>query len=82
MKDVWNAIAEASEVFSTQVFATTHSQECISAAHEAFSERSHYDFRLHRLTRLNGKVRATTYDKESLEGALSIPMEVRGWPQE
>jgi len=82
MKSIWKAIAEAAELFSTQVYTTTHSHECIVAAHEVFKQRKHYDFRLHRLDRINGKIKAITYDESSLEGALSIPLEVRGWPIE
>jgi hypothetical protein len=34
---VCTAVREVARLFDTQVFATTHSLECISAAHEAFS---------------------------------------------
>jgi AAA15 family ATPase/GTPase len=78
MVDMWAVVAEAATQFNTQVFATTHSQECVAAAHEAFLKREQYRFRLHRLDRLNGEIEAATYDHESLEGALSIPLEVRG----
>ena len=78
MKSLWEVIAEGAALFNTQVFATTHSQECVYAAHEAFKSRKQYNFRLHRLGRVDGLVKATTYDRESLEGALSIPLEVRG----
>ena len=78
MRSVWEVIAEAATLFNTQIFATTHSQECVSAAHEAFKSREEYNFRLHRLDRVDGIVKAVTYDRESLEGALSIPLEIRG----
>ena len=78
MQSIWEAIAEAAVLFNTQVFATTHSAECVYAAHQTFTARKQYDFRLHRLDRANGAVKAITYDQESLEGALSIPLEVRG----
>jgi|LQYC01.1.fsa_nt_gi Predicted ATPases len=78
MQSIWETIAEAASLFNTQIFATTHSAECIYAAHEAFKARKQYDFKLHRLDRVNGVVKAVTYDQESLEGALSIPLEVRG----
>ncbi len=78
MQSIWETIAEAASLFNTQIFATTHSEECIYAAHEAFKAREQYDFKLHRLDRVNGVVKAVTYDQESLEGALSIPLEVRG----
>ena len=74
---VWTAVGEAARQFNTQVFATTHSLECIVAAHQAFSEREHYDFRLHRLARVNGTIEAVTYDKETLEAAIESGLEVR-----
>jgi len=78
MKSLWEVIAEGVDLFDTQVFATTHSQECVVAAHEIFKSREQDKFRFHRLTRADGIVKAVTYDQESLEGALSIPLEVRG----
>ena len=60
-----------------QVFATTHSWECIQAAHEAFESEKQYDFRLHRLGWLNGEIKAVTYDKESLSASLKAELEVR-----
>jgi hypothetical protein len=78
MRALWNSVGKAARMFSTQVIATTHSLECAASAHEAFKDQDAYDFALHRLDRTDGVVRAVTYDRESLEGAFSIPMEVRG----
>ena len=75
--DVWKAIANAARRFDTQVFATTHSRECIIAAHEAFSGDEPYDFRLHRLDRIDGDIRATSYDNETLEAAIEAGLEMR-----
>ena len=79
MKSVWQGIAQFAREFDTQVFATTHSWECIRAAHEAFSEDEVYDFRLHRLDRVNGEgdVRAVTYEPDILEASFRIGLEVR-----
>ena len=74
---VWQAIGEVARQFNTQIFATTHSLECIIAAHKAFSESRHYDFRLHRLEYSRGTIRAVTYDQESLEAAIETGLEVR-----
>ena len=74
---VWKAIGEAARRFNTQVFATTHSLECIMAAHKAFSESERYDFRLYRLERVNGDIHAVNYDRESLEAAIETGLEVR-----
>ena len=79
MKSVWRGIAQFAREFDTQVFATTHSWECIRASHEAFSEDEIYDFRLHRLDRVNGEgdVKAVTYEQEVLEAAFNMNFEVR-----
>lgn len=78
VKSIWEITAEASRAFNCQVFATTHSEECIYAAHEAFKENKPYDLRLYRLDRKDGSIQAVMYDEETLETALSIPLEVRG----
>ena len=79
MKKVWGGIAQFAREFNVQVFATTHSWECIRSAHEAFSEDELYDFRLHRLERIKDTddVRAVTYDQETLDIALKKELEVR-----
>jgi hypothetical protein len=77
LSKVWRAIGEVARQFNTQVFATTHSLECIIAAHRAFSESGCYDFRLHRLERVNETIRAVTYDQETLEAAIETGLEVR-----
>lgn len=74
---VWRALAEVARQFNTQVFATTHSLECIVAAHRAFSESECYDFRLHRLEYIDETIRPVTYDQETLEAAIKIGLEVR-----
>lgn len=78
LKDVWKAIGRAAREFNTQIFATSHSWECITAAHQAFSEEGNYDFSYRRLDRTNdGNIKAVTYDQETLESAIEIGMEVR-----
>jgi len=79
MPRVWQAIDKVSEKFKTQVFATTHSFECIQAAHAAFAEINSYDFRLHRLERTEGTddIQAVTFDRETMETALEAGWEVR-----
>jgi len=77
VKDVWKAIATAVRGFNVQLFATTHSEECIRSAHEAFSESENYDFRLHRLDYIDNTIKSVTYDQEALEFALTSGWEVR-----
>ena len=74
---VWRAIGEAARQFNTQLFATTHSWECIVAAHRAFSASKYYDFRLYRIERVGEDIRVVTYDQETLEAAIEAGLEVR-----
>jgi AAA15 family ATPase/GTPase len=78
MKALWMVIAEASKTFNCQIFATTHSEECIRAAHDAFKESESYDLSLYRLDKKNDSIGVVVYDEETLDTALSIPLEVRG----
>jgi predicted ATPase len=75
--DVWRAVGQLARDWAVQVFATTHSLECAAAAHTAFAETMDYDFRLHRLERVDGEVRVTTYDRDTLEVAIESGLEVR-----
>jgi len=77
MFNVWKAIAFAVRQSNTQIFATTHSWECIKAAHEAFASEEDYDFRLHRLDRIDGEISAVTYNQEALAASLKHELEVR-----
>ena len=79
MKSVWSGIAQFAHEFDVQIFATTHSRECIRAAHQAFSEDDLYDFRLHRMERIKDSddTRVVTYSKKTLEIALKRDLEVR-----
>jgi predicted ATPase len=74
---VWSAIAQAARSSNTQIFATTHSWECIKAAHDAFMKSGTYDLRLHRLERINQDIRALTYDQKTLETSVDMSLEVR-----
>lgn len=74
---VWRAIGESARTFNTQIFATTHSLECIGAAHRAFRDSGHYDFCLYRLENLGKTTRVIAYDQETLEAAMETELEVR-----
>jgi len=75
MAGVWKALGAAAASVGAQVFATTHSRECIEAAHQALAdERS---FRLIRLERIEGDIRAVPYDREALGAAIEAGFEVR-----
>ena len=71
---VWRAIDSVAKQFNTQIIATTHSLECVRAAHESLVED---DFRLHRLEANEVGNRCVTYDPETIAAALDFNLEVR-----
>lgn len=74
MNKVWAVVEEAALQFDAQVIATTHSYECVMAAHEALSD----EWRLHRLDRTkDGSSQCVTYDTETVEAAIRHDLEVR-----
>jgi hypothetical protein len=74
---MWEATAEFADRFNTQVFATTHSLECIRAAHNTFAHRE-YAFRLFRLQReADRSVSTKTFSKDAIEAALKTELELR-----
>lgn len=77
LDQVWKGIAEVAQQENVQVFATTHSWECIAAAQRVFAEREPYDFAMHRLQIVDGKVEVKTYDKETLNTSIDSKLEIR-----
>ena len=77
LKDVWEELTWLSREFDVQVFATTHSKECLHAAHDAFTSLDDKSFFIHRFGRENGSIVATTYTFEDLEFALDYEAEMR-----
>ncbi|MBN1697660.1 MAG: AAA family ATPase [Spirochaetales bacterium] len=77
LEKVWKAIAQLSRKENVQVFATTHSFECIQNAHSSFKEEKQYDFRVHRIEEINGNISAVSFDKETLETSLDSGWEIR-----
>ena len=77
LQKVWTAIAEAARRFDVQLVSTTHSYECVRAAHAAFSTAKKYDFRLQRLDRVDDEILVATYNKRTLRTSIEMNLEVR-----
>jgi AAA domain, putative AbiEii toxin, Type IV TA system/AAA domain len=71
----WKAIGDAAESANVQIFATTHSFECIRAAHDVFG--SWPKFSLHRMERVRDDIQVRTYDSDALAAAMKAELEVR-----
>ena len=75
---IWKALDQLARGRDIQVFATTHSYECIRAAHDAASEATDYDLGVIRLQWNRSKeVEAVVLDREMIETALDARLEVR-----
>ena len=74
---LWEAIAQFASDFDVQVFATTHSSECVSAAHQTFVDIPDYDFGYFRLDRVQDSIVVKSLDEEMLDTAIEHHLEVR-----
>jgi AAA15 family ATPase/GTPase len=76
--DMWRLILATAKELNVQVFATTHSWDCIAAYQEALAEVEDQSIgKLFRLDSKYGKLRAVEYDAEDLDIAIRKGIEVR-----
>jgi hypothetical protein len=76
LPQVWQAIYQFANDFGVQVFASTHSQECLRAIAPTI-KRNVEDFRLLRLEVRGGKHVARVFGGKNLKAALETETEVR-----
>ena len=75
--DMWRVIFATAQRLNVQVFATTHSLDCIRAFEEAAREDKHEEAVLIRLEERGGKVIAIDFDERKLAIATREGIEVR-----
>lgn len=75
LSDIWRAVGEAAREFDTQIVATTHSYECLRAAHQSLGEGG--GFLLHRLEVSDSGNRCITYGPEDIGAAIRHDLEMR-----
>jgi len=73
---IWEAIGNAAEDYNCQVIATTHSYECLEAAHRGLASRPD-DLRYIRLDREGDIITAKTSNYDMLGSAIRHNMEIR-----
>ncbi|MCK4260311.1 MAG: AAA family ATPase [Halanaerobiales bacterium] len=76
---LWNAIFETVKEFNVQIFATTHSIECIRALNSSYSKQIEEDdeIRLYRVEKRKDILNVVDYDSEILGASLDSGWEVR-----
>ena len=80
MEDFWKGLMAVLEDQDVQLFATTHSRECMEAAQKAASAMGGDPLRFLRLDRRiddPGKIVATTFGKEEMQTAIEFNREMR-----
>ena len=76
--DMWRLVLKTAQDLEVQVFATTHSWDCIAAFKEALQELEDQSVaKLFRLDSKYGKLRAVEYDAEDINVAVEQGIEVR-----
>jgi len=76
-ESVWKAISHAAIENDSQVFATTHSLECVINAHETFKNNIDSPFSVHRIDRIKDKIKVVNFDRDTLESAIDNRFEIR-----
>jgi len=83
---LWSQVLQLCRQFDLQLFATTHSLECVGAAVQASQAKSKggngeskkgYDLWIHKLYKAGELVRVESYSKEKLRSALELDLELR-----
>ena len=77
---IWRALADIAEALDVQIFATTHSKECLAAAIRVFHHEDpegNRDLAVIQLMGVDGNVIARVLDEERVNDALEIDTELR-----
>lgn len=74
---VWKGLIAAANELDVQIFATTHSNECILAADHAARESAPYELNLIRLDRVKDDIKATVMDEKTIATAKELGWELR-----
>jgi len=81
LPQIWAGIAAAARELDVQVFATTHSRECIEAAHEVFEAQPSYDFAVIQLFRSDADrdlpTQGRVLDQRLVRAAMSGSVDLR-----
>ena len=78
LEALWTWLAKVSAERDVQVFATTHSDECVEAAARAFTALNDDGLKVIRLDRHEHETTAAIYRRELVAHALDVGLEIRG----
>jgi AAA15 family ATPase/GTPase len=75
LKLLWKAVFEACKIYDVQLFATTHSYECVNSYQNAAQEND--EISLIRLEKTNNEIKPIIYSPQNLKIAVDNEWEVR-----
>lgn len=76
LRSVWKLLLKFSKIYDVQIFATTHSAECLEAAAECAKGKED-DFCLMRAEKINGKSTIKQFTGKAFRAAVSQAAEIR-----
>ena len=74
---IWDALASAANPFDVQIFATTHSRDCIQGFVEVSQAKIFDDSKVYRLERIEGNIVALNLPLLNVNAAMNQHSEVR-----
>jgi predicted ATPase len=74
---VWKGLAETADKLDVQLFVTTHSAECLEAAHRAFRTRNNYSLAVIQLFRIESGIQGRVLDRKHIEAAMAGEIDLR-----
>ncbi|MBN8472866.1 AAA family ATPase [Corallococcus exiguus] len=78
LEPLWDWIASTARERNAQVFATTHSEECVQSATRVFQRQHSDELRVIRLDKQEHETKAVVYDSDLVEAAERMGVEIRG----
>jgi predicted ATP-dependent endonuclease of OLD family len=76
-RELWAALGRAAQEFEVQIFATTHSRDCVGGFVSASKELNIPDSKMYRLERKGEEIYAVDTPLINVEAALELNGEVR-----
>jgi AAA15 family ATPase/GTPase len=77
LNTIWRGLANAASDTDVQIFATTHSLECIRSAHEVFADSPSYDLSVIQLFRLPEGIQGRVLDRKHIQAAMAGEIDLR-----
>lgn len=79
LDELWEVILKTSKTLNVQIFATTHSKECLNSFARVAKKLKERDISLIELGKNQDKIESIVFDYDGLMHQIEQKLEVRGW---